>query len=224
MSVYTVHASYNITHMKMNDRIKQLRGERGLTLQEVADQFNISRSSVSGWEQGATRPDPDKLVALARILGTTVEYLITGKELKTVPETVDLFTVSQYDLHLAAGNGHMQWEITEGEPYRIPRTVFERERVDPIYAKIVQVQGDSMSPWVEEGDVVMVDTSPDQRIRDGHPYALAWDGEYYLKKITRVPGGALQLTSVNPAYAPVIIPATEAPVVQILGRVFWRGG
>lgn len=224
MSCYAGHASLTITLMKMNERIKQLRSERGLTLQQVADQFSISRSSVSSWEQGITRPDPDKLAALARILGTTVEYLVAGKAAKPPTETIDLFAVQQYDLKLSAGNGHIQWEIMEGEPYRIPRGVFDRERVDPAYAKIVQVQGDSMAPWVEEGDVVMVDTSQGQRIRDGQPYALAWDGEYYLKRVTRIPGGALQLTSVNPAYAPVIIPATEAPNVHVLGRVFWRGG
>lgn len=62
----------------MGDRIRELRKRRNMTLQELGDVFKISRSSVSGWESGATRPDPDKLPALARTLGTTIEYLISG--------------------------------------------------------------------------------------------------------------------------------------------------
>ncbi|TXH46541.1 MAG: LexA family transcriptional regulator [Desulfurellales bacterium] len=224
MSTKGIRASFIIPPMDIGDRIKELRQERKLTLQEVGDYVGVNRASVHAWENGTSKPSQERLSGLARLLGSSVEYLVTGKTAKTVQEKTSQFLIRQYDLRLAAGNGHLQWEVTEEEPYSLPRSVFERAKVDPAHAKIVQVQGDSMSPWVDDGWVVMLDTSPSQRIIDGQPYAIAWDGEYYLKRLPRIPGGALQLTSDNPAYAPVIIPATEAPNVQVLGRVFWRGG
>lgn len=190
-------------------------------------------AAVSQWAKGSLRTDTGKPYKIGDSIARWVEQCFKKPEgwmdvVHDEPEVVKLtgisFSVPQYDLRLAAGNGHMQWEVIEGEPYSFPMSVFTRSKVDPANAKIVQVQGDSMSPWVDDGWVVMLDTSPSQRIIDGQPYAIAWDGEYYLKRVTRIPGGALQLTSDNPAYAPVIIPATEAPNVQLLGRVFWRGG
>jgi len=62
--------------MTLGNRIRDKRKAKGLTLQQLGDVFGISRSSVSDWERGATRPDPAKLVRLADALGTTVEYLL----------------------------------------------------------------------------------------------------------------------------------------------------
>lgn len=64
--------------MSLGERIRALRLERKLTLQQVADVFGITRASVAGWERGDSRPDQDKLSRLAKKLGTTVEYLLTG--------------------------------------------------------------------------------------------------------------------------------------------------
>jgi len=63
----------------LNERLKNLRLAKGLTLQQVGDFFGISRASVASWESGTNQPDPRKLEKLAEILDTTVEYLVTGQ-------------------------------------------------------------------------------------------------------------------------------------------------
>ena len=62
----------------LNERLKNLRLAKGMTLQQVGDAFGISRASVSSWESGTNQPDPRKLEKLAEIFGSSVEYLITG--------------------------------------------------------------------------------------------------------------------------------------------------
>ena len=62
----------------LNERLKNLRLAKGLTLQQVGDVFGISPSSVSSWEKGKNQPDSRKLSVLAEILGSTVEFLING--------------------------------------------------------------------------------------------------------------------------------------------------
>ncbi|MCW3521228.1 XRE family transcriptional regulator [Burkholderia cenocepacia] len=59
-------------------RIRALRLKRGLTLQEVANEFGISRASVSEWESGRSKPDATRLAKLSFILQTTVLYLLEG--------------------------------------------------------------------------------------------------------------------------------------------------
>lgn len=63
--------------MALGDRIRQKRKERKLTLQQVGDAFGITRSSVSDWESGKTRPDQDKLPKLAVLLGTSIDELLS---------------------------------------------------------------------------------------------------------------------------------------------------
>ncbi|MGE4340445.1 MAG: helix-turn-helix domain-containing protein [Pigmentiphaga sp.] len=66
--------------MTIGERIRERRKARGLTLQQVGDQFGINRASVSDWENDKTRPDLDRLVVLARTLGTSLDYLLAGRE------------------------------------------------------------------------------------------------------------------------------------------------
>ncbi|MDG9971590.1 helix-turn-helix domain-containing protein [Achromobacter mucicolens] len=62
------------------ERIRKLRVERGLTLQQIGEHFDIQRSSVSDWENGRTYPDARRLIKLAHLLNTSVEFLLTGRE------------------------------------------------------------------------------------------------------------------------------------------------
>jgi transcriptional regulator with XRE-family HTH domain len=62
----------------LNERIKNLRLAKGLTLQQVGDSFGISKASVSGWESGKSHPDHKKLEQLAELLNTSIEYLVSG--------------------------------------------------------------------------------------------------------------------------------------------------
>ena len=63
----------------LNERIRGLRLARGLTLQQVGDAFGISKVSVSSWESGKSNPDHKRLEQLAALLGTTVQYLVSGQ-------------------------------------------------------------------------------------------------------------------------------------------------
>ncbi len=62
----------------LSERIRQLRLAKGLTLQQVGDAFGISRSSVSAWESGVAKPDGSKLVRLAELLDTQLDYLLAA--------------------------------------------------------------------------------------------------------------------------------------------------
>ena len=64
--------------MNIGERIMALRKEKSISQTELAKRLNVSRQAVSKWEQGTSSPDTERLIQLAEILGTEVEYLATG--------------------------------------------------------------------------------------------------------------------------------------------------
>ena len=64
--------------MNIGERVMALRKEKNISQTELAKRLNVSRQAVSKWEQGVSSPDTERLIQLAEILGTEVEYLATG--------------------------------------------------------------------------------------------------------------------------------------------------
>lgn len=68
--------------MNVGDRIKRLRDRKGLTQQELADKTGYkSKVAISKIESGQRDIPRHKLERVAEVLGTTVEYLETGKNI-----------------------------------------------------------------------------------------------------------------------------------------------
>lgn len=70
----------------MAQKIKTLRQEKGLTLEQVADVVGVGKSTVRKWENGIiANMRRDKIAGLAKALGTTPEYLMGWDEKKDSP-------------------------------------------------------------------------------------------------------------------------------------------
>ena len=65
--------------MSIGERITTLRKERNISQAELARIMDVSRQAVSKWENDQTAPDTIKLIQLADVLDTQVEYLATGR-------------------------------------------------------------------------------------------------------------------------------------------------
>lgn len=72
---------------KFGGFIQELRKEKGLTQQELADRLFLSNKAVSKWERGQSLPDITLLTPLAELLGVTVAELLKGERL--TGETMD---------------------------------------------------------------------------------------------------------------------------------------
>ena len=57
-------------------RLKKLRKELGLSGEAIAQALDTTRVTVSRWESGVSEPNDKKKVALAKILNTSVAYLM----------------------------------------------------------------------------------------------------------------------------------------------------
>ena len=75
----------------MAQRIKALRQEKGLTLEQVADVVGVGKSTVRKWETGMiANMKRDKIADLAKALGTTPAYLMGWDEKESSPSEPQL--------------------------------------------------------------------------------------------------------------------------------------
>lgn len=72
--------------MEFNEKLQELRKQRKLTQEELADALYVSRTAISKWESGRGYPNIDSLKGIARFFGVTVDELLSGDELLNIAE------------------------------------------------------------------------------------------------------------------------------------------
>lgn len=66
--------------MSIGERITDLRKEQNISQGQLASSLDVTRQAVSKWENDQSCPDTLKLIQLAEVLNTEVEYLATGRK------------------------------------------------------------------------------------------------------------------------------------------------
>lgn len=87
----------------LNERIRKLRMERNWSQVDLAKKLNVTKQSVSNWENDNIQPSIDMLVKLAGAFSVSTDYLL-GLEDRRYLEVTGL---SDEEL------GHLQWVIQD---------------------------------------------------------------------------------------------------------------
>ncbi len=66
--------------MELNEKLQELRKQKGLTQEELAQALFVSRTAVSKWESGRGYPNIESLKGIAKFFGVTVDELLTIAE------------------------------------------------------------------------------------------------------------------------------------------------
>lgn len=101
---------------KVGEQIAVLRKAKGITQSELGERIGVSYQAVSKWERGEALPDITLLPDLAKILETTVDFILIGGE-KTV-EYKGKFTVSDIKRGLLCLKSAGEYLGTENLIYR----------------------------------------------------------------------------------------------------------
>lgn len=72
--------------MELNQKLQELRKQKGLTQEELAGILYVSRTAISKWEAGRGYPNIDSLKAISSFFGITIDQLLSGDELLTLAE------------------------------------------------------------------------------------------------------------------------------------------
>ncbi len=72
-------------NIEVANRLVQLRGQHGLSQEELAEKLGISRQTVSKWERAEASPDTDNLISIAKLYNISLDELLKTDE---DPETL----------------------------------------------------------------------------------------------------------------------------------------
>lgn len=73
--------------MSIEQRIRNIRAERGVSQEALAELLDVSRQTVSKWETGQVRPSADNLTRLSQALGVPVDALVKDDWTPQEPKT-----------------------------------------------------------------------------------------------------------------------------------------
>lgn len=201
--------------------LTRLLNARALSQSELAVKMGVSRQSVHAWCKGALPRSPKMISRLAEVLGVSSEDLIQSAETALIPN--DDYIDLPYLQSVYASCGAGDFPLTALPDITKIRVSREWLRVhapsaNSNFVQIITADGDSMSPTIDDGDLLLIDTSKKEITTDAI-FAFNLNGGFYVKRVQRTPRG-LKIISDNRTYESFEI--GEGDVLNVLGRVCCR--
>lgn len=232
--------SDNTKGTTFSDRLRQAIGER--SIRSFAAECGISYGAMHKYFSGQTQPTLDNLVILSETLNISLEWLATGRSSSSsiVPANVllpssaidikgndvdleEFIFVPRYNVQAAAGFG--SWNDDESPMFTVSFRrywVTHHLKADPKMLSVISVCGDSMEGVLNDKDIILINHG-DKQPHEGI-YVLRLDGQLIVKRVQRLPGAELYITSTNPAYKPYTIKLDSIPDdFDVVGKVVWYG-
>lgn len=195
------------------ERLKNLRVSRNLKQIDMASFLGVDRTTYVKYESGTNEPSNDTIIKLADFFNVSVDYLMERTNEPTPSSSKDSIKIPVLGY------------VAAGIPIEAIEDILDYEDLDPksfnpSYEYFgLKIKGDSMTPRIQDGDVVIVRRQPD--IESGDIAIVCINGdEATCKQIKKQPEG-ITLIPFNPAYDVKFYSNKEIEElpITIIGRV-----
>ena len=204
------------------ERLKSLRREKGWSQQRLADELELSKSSVNMYERGEREPGFETMEAIADLFNVDMNYLYGRTDIKIA----DPIVLEPKKPTIPPGFEPMPkmkkvpliGSIVCGTPIlaqqNIEKMVDVPENIRCDFS--LTCHGDSMvDAGIHDKDVVYIRIQPE--VENGEIAAVRIDEEATLKRVY-YSNGALTLMPANPSYPPMIYTGPQLEEVHIEGK------
>ncbi len=73
--------------MELHEKLQQLRKQKNITQEELAEALYVSRTAISKWESGRGYPSIDSLKEISKLFSVSIDELLSGEELISLAES-----------------------------------------------------------------------------------------------------------------------------------------
>ena len=186
-------------------RLRDARIAHGFDQAKLSAKIDVASRTLQRWEKGEQVPDSLYLMRLSKALGVTNHWLLTGETEQTSRSNVIHLPNRMKKVNLVS------LPLLSSVPGGVPRLAFASEyaekyvTVDDVKdanAFALEVKGNSMSPRIENGDIVIV--APRMEVRTGDVCVVRVQEEDTLKKI-KIDEQYVQLIPFNTEFEPMVV-------------------
>lgn len=205
--------------MTVGERIKQARLKKGYTQAELAELLGYkSRSSINKIETEGRDIPRSSIVKFANVLDVTPAYLmgwenIENSEIKgiSILDSNNICMIPLYET-VSAGLGAYADSSRIGFLPMYIETEYDAQNM-----LAIKVNGDSMYPKIEDGDIIVVRKQSD--FDNGDIAVVLIDGDEGLVKKIYYNNEKLTLVSINPEYKDKVFYGSEIERITVVGVV-----
>ena len=198
--------------MAISKNIKRLRMNRDWTQEQLAEKVGVTRSTVTQWETGWSKPRMGAVEKLAAVFGVSTSDMVNDQS--DISNFVDVPLYGS----IAAGTPIEMHAVDSSHP--VPTKI--RERYPDAF--LLKVEGDSMNRILPNGCYALVD--PRQTADcNGAPYAVCVNGyDATIKRVRKLNNGfELVPDSNDPTYLKKTYDYNEpdTETITVIGRVVY---
>ena len=210
-------------------RLRAAREKRFKSAKDFADEMKIKAVTYRAYEAGQNsyaklaHQFAGRLQVSARWLleGTEPEQLRDEAGEEVDAKKLGLALVPQLEIGYSMGGGSVFHEYRHMGFMPFQRDWLKgimRGSVADLF--VARGDGDSMTPTMLDGDIVLIDTSQRRVEQQDRIWALSYGDLGMIKRVRRLPSGAYRILSDNPSVPPIDAFDEE---MQVVGRVIWIG-
>ncbi|QEM68991.1 helix-turn-helix transcriptional regulator [Geobacter sp. FeAm09] len=210
-----------------SERLKNVIGAE--SLRTFGSRCRLSEGVLRSYLRRSTFPSLDRLAAIARAGGVSLAWLASGAApmypAGNAPPSRDGQRLNEsYILPLreivAHGGARLSRQVVDYLALHA-EWLTASLGLSPAHVALISVIGDSMEPYLADGDLVLLDTSV-THVEADNVYVLQYGDVLLARRIQIKLDGTVAVRSYNGAYESEVLPAEMADKLQVIGRVVRR--
>jgi len=216
-------------------RLKIVRDELGgMSQAKLANYLGLPAHKIRDIESGKVKMSLDIAKAVEEKFGFSSLWMVSGVGPKRINTQVEeglasygqvfdgYIQVPRYEVAASAGGG----SLVQSEQI-VDHLTFKKDwlhqqlGLSPNQVAVISVMGDSMEPYLFDGDLIMIDTNI-PRIENNAVYVLQVDGDLLVKRIQKKIDGTVIVKSDNEHYEPEVFRGEALSQLRVVGRLVRR--
>ena len=192
----------------LSDRLNSLRKQADLSVSDVARRVGVTRAAADKWFKGSAAPSDERVEALSGLFQVTPAFIKYGDLSIESKQTLDVspteISIPLLSVSGSCGGGAADTNISLVKMIRVEEEWLRKNAIgayDKRFLHVITATGDSMTPTIESGDFVIVDSSQKRVSSDGI-YVLEYSGSVFIKRVQIFPGDHASILSDNVRYKP----------------------
>lgn len=185
---------------------------------ELADKFKLNKITTSANALSNRLSNDgylkdDEIYVIEKVYGVN---LIS----KNVQSNNSSIEIDYIHINPSCGRGTVVMDEADVTPVRIGKEVIKDiwKVSTPEVLKLFKASGDSMENTIEDGNILLVDTSRTD-YHNGGIYVLTINNDWFVKRLRLKINGDLEIISDNPKYESEILKPNTDIEINVVGRV-----